>query len=50
MPHASQDPLRGESMRRVTPLNRLAASPWALSCISFVLTAVLIRSNVLTVF
>lgn len=29
--------------------NRLAASPWALSCTSFVLTALLIRSNALIV-
>jgi hypothetical protein len=50
MPHASQGPLRDESTRRLKPLNRLAASPWALSCISFALTAVMIRSNVLTMF
>jgi hypothetical protein len=31
-------------------LNRLAASPWALSCTSFVVTALLIRSNGLSVF
>jgi hypothetical protein len=31
-------------------LNRLAASPWALSCTSFLLTALLIRSNGLGVF
>ena len=29
------------------PLNRLATSPWALSSVSFALTAVLIRSNFL---
>jgi hypothetical protein len=50
MPHASQDPLADERRRRLTSLNSLAASPWALSGISFLLTAVLIRSNVLTVF
>ena len=31
-------------------LSRLAASPWALSCTSFVVTALLIRSNGLSVF
>ena len=31
-------------------LNRLAASPWSLSCTSFVLTAMLIQSNGLRVF
>jgi hypothetical protein len=50
MPHPSQDPLRDEKRARLTRLNRLAASPWALSCFSFVLTAVLNRSNFLTLF
>lgn len=31
-------------------LNRLAGSPWALSCTSFVLTALLIRSNSISLF
>lgn len=31
-------------------VNRLAGSPWALSCTSFVLTALLIQSNGLSVF
>lgn len=31
-------------------LNRLATSPWALSCTSFVVTALLIRSNAISVF
>jgi hypothetical protein len=31
-------------------LNRLAANPWALSCTSFMLTAVLIRADCLSVF
>ena len=31
-------------------LNRLVSSPWALSCGSFVLTALLIRSNSLSFF
>jgi len=31
-------------------VSSVAASPWALSCSSFVLTALLIRSNGLTVF
>jgi len=47
MPHAAQDPLREERRTRLMPLSRLAASPWALSSISFALTAVLIRSNFL---
>ena len=29
----------------MTPLNKLAASPWLLSCSSFVLTALLLTSN-----
>jgi len=31
-------------------LNKLFASPWVLSCTSFALTALLIRSNSLAVF
>jgi hypothetical protein len=31
-------------------LGRLAASPWALACTSFVVTALLIRADGLTVF
>jgi hypothetical protein len=31
-------------------LNKFAANPWALSCTSFVLTALLINSNSLTFF
>ena len=31
-------------------LNRLAASPWALSCGTFMLTAVVIRSNSFSFF
>jgi hypothetical protein len=31
-------------------LNRLAASPWTLSCTSFLLTALLIQSNAVRVF
>jgi hypothetical protein len=31
-------------------LNRLAANPWVLSCTSFILTAVLIRSDCLSLF
>jgi hypothetical protein len=37
-------------MERMKLLNKLAASPWAISCTSFVLTALLIRSNGLDVF
>jgi hypothetical protein len=47
MPHAAQDPLCEERRTRLTRLNMLAASPWALSSVSFALTAVLIRSNFL---
>jgi hypothetical protein len=55
----SGDALSGERARYPLPevrtrplklLNRLAASPWALSCTSFVLTALLIRSNGLNFF
>ena len=40
-----QHPLRNERMTISKLLNRLAASPWALSCTSFVVTALLIRTN-----
>jgi hypothetical protein len=45
-----QHPLCNERMTLSKLLNRLAASPWALSCTSFVVTALLIRSNGLSVF
>jgi hypothetical protein len=31
-------------------MSKLAASPWTLTCTSFAMTALLIRSNALTVF
>ena len=34
----------------MTRLKKLAASPWVLSCTSFMLTALLIRTDALTVF
>ena len=40
-----------QSVMRITPLQRLnglAASPWAISFISFVVTALVIRSSGLT--
>jgi len=46
---AGQHPLReGPTVSKL--LNRLAASPWTLSCTSFVLTALLIQSKGVSVF
>jgi len=37
-------------VKKVKLLNKFAANPWVLSCTSFMLTALLIRSNSLGVF
>jgi hypothetical protein len=37
-------------MRFSRVLNRLGQSPWALSCTSFAVTALLIRSNSLSLY
>jgi hypothetical protein len=42
--------IRQERMTASKLLNRLAASPWAISCASFVATALFIQSNSLKVF
>ena len=49
---SKRDPrhLRGNKISFSERLNRLATSPWALSCSSFLVTALLIRSNGLTFF
>jgi len=43
-------PTRHEKMTISKLLNRLAASPWALACTGFVLTALLLGSNTLSAF
>jgi hypothetical protein len=42
--------LRANKISFSERLSRLATSPWALSCSSFLVTALLIRSNGLTFF
>ena len=41
--------LRHQTMSVANVLGKLASSAWALSCASFLMTALLIRSNGLTV-
>jgi hypothetical protein len=41
----ARDPLSADKIAVADRLSRLAASPWALACSSFLLTALLIRSD-----
>lgn len=47
---AGERPISYQRKALALLLNRFVASPWAVSCTSFVVTALLIRSNALSVF